>query len=489
MNLGTPRSPRNRARRHLVAAAVLMLAGCSSMAPPYEQPPLPVADRYPADVPLAEAGVAAAGLAWRDYFTDPHLQDLIERALAHNRVLRTYVLRADEARVTHGLRRAERFPTMTVGADGSRSRTPGDLSVTGQAVTAGQYQAGFSMSTWELDFWGRVRSLQDAALQEFLASDAARRAFAVSLVAQVADGYLSLRELDERVALARRTIASREESLRIFTRRFEVGAVTKLDLTQVQTLLAQAQALGAQLQQSRAEQAHALAVLVGDAVDLTRAQDRFDDAAVVGELRPGLPSALLTDRPDIAAAEHRLRAAHANIGAARAAFFPRVTLTGSFGTASAELDGLFDPGSRAWSFAPSLSLPIFDGGRNRANLDLAQVRRELAVADYEKTVQTAFREVADTLSARQWLAEQVHIQRAALAAQTERARLAKLRYDNGAATFLEVLDAQRDLLSAEQQLVQNRRALLSARVDLYAVLGGGTQALAPAAPISSLLAQ
>ncbi len=489
MNPYTACSPRTRTRRYLLAAAVLMLVGCASMAPPYEAPPLAVANRYPADAPAPDTGVVAASLGWREHFADPRLQRLIAQALENNRDLRTAALRVEEARARHAIQRAERLPAVAVSADGSRSRTPGDLSIGGLPMTAGQYQVGFAMNTWELDFWGRVRSLQHAALQDYLATDASRRALAISLVAQVADGYLSLRELDERVALARRSIASREESLRIFTRRFEVGATTRLDLTQVQTLLAQAQLLGAQLEQARASQAHALATLIGNPVDLTQAHDRFDDSAVMEELRAGLPSSLLTDRPDIVAAEHRLRAAHANIGAARAAFFPRVTLTGSFGTASAELDGLFEPGSRAWSFAPSLSLPIFDAGRNRANLDLAQVRRELAVADYEKTVQTAFREVADALSARQWLAEQVRIQGAALAAHAERARLAKLRYDNGAVTFLEVLDAQRDLLAAEQQLVQNRRALLSAHVDLYAALGGGAQSLVLAAPVSSPLAQ
>lgn len=470
-------SPHRIALGCALAAAALLLASCASMAPPYDAPALPVADRYPSDAPAAEVGVAAAGLGWREHFADPRLQRLIEQALDNNRDLRSAALRVQEARAAHGIQLAERFPTVGVAADGSRSRVPGDLNVSGRPVIASQYQIGFGTSAWELDLWGRVRSLQDAAAQNFLATDAVRRAVTIALVAQVADGYLSLRELDERVTLARRSIASREESLRIFTRRFEVGATSKLDLTQVQTLLAQAQSLGAQLEQARALQAHALTALIGSPVDLAPAQDRFDDATVVQELRAGLPSAMLTDRPDIVAAEHRLRAANANIGAARAAFFPRVTLTGSFGTASAEFDGLFEPGSRAWSFVPSLSLPIFDAGRNRASLDLSQVRRDLAVADYEKTVQTAFREVSDALSARQGLAEQVRIQRQALDAQTERARLAKLRYDNGAAAFLEVLDAQRDLLSAEQQLVQTRRALLSARVGLYAALGGGAQQL------------
>ncbi len=323
----------------------------------------------------------------------------------------------------------------------------------------------------------RMRSLEQSSLENFLATDAARRAAAISLVTQVAQGYLRLRELDERLVLARKTVASREESFRIFKRRFEVGSTSKLDLTQVETLLWQAQSLSAQLEQQRAAQAHALTLLVGTPVDWAPGQGGVDDQSVLSELRVGLPSDLLTSRPDIAAAEHQLKAALTNIGAARAAFFPRVTLTGAFGSASAELDGLFGAGSRSWTFLPSISLPIFDAGRNRANLDLANVRSDLAVASYEKSIQNAFRDVSDALSARRWLTEQVRIQQNTLAAQTERARLATLRYDNGAAAFLEVLDAQRDLLSVEQQLVQTRSALLSSRVSLYAALGGGTTEL------------
>jgi len=463
-------------------AAAALLAGCSSLAPSYEAPALPVANQYPADAPVSETGAHAASLGWREQFSDPRLQQLIAQALENNRDLRTAVLRVQEAKAAYNIQRAERLPVVAVSAQDTRAHVPADLNILGVPVTSSQYQVGVGLATWELDFWGRVRSLQDAALENYLATDEARRAVHLSLVAQVADGYLSLRELDERVALARLTIASREDSLRIFTRRFEVGSTSRLDLTQVQTLLAQARSLGAQLEQARAAQAHALTRLVGAPVDLSPAQSRLDDAAVVQELRAGLPSDLLADRPDIVAAEHALRAAHANIGAARAAFFPRITLTGSFGTASASLDGLFESGSRAWSYAPSISLPIFDGGLRRSNLDLTEVRRNLAVANYEKTVQSAFREVSDALAARQWLAEQVRIQQMALAAQSERARLAKLRYDNGASAFFEVLDAQRDLLTAEQQLVQTRRALLSARVALYAALGGGTQELA--APVA-----
>lgn len=447
------------------------------MAPPYAPPPLPVAAQYPEGDP---AGAQAVDIAWQSYFADARLQAMIAQALASNRDIRIAALRVEEARAAYGIQRAGQFPTVALGAEGSRTRVPGDLSLTGRPMTSAQYQVGLNVSAWELDFWGRVRSLKDSALQTLLASDEARRAVGVALVAQVANGYLGLRELDERVALARATVDSRAESLRIFTRRFEVGSISKLDLTQVETLLSQALSLSAQLEQARAVQAHALAQLVGGPVDLTADTRRFDDASVLQPLHAGLPSALLTQRPDLVAAEHQLRAAQANIGAARAAFFPTISLTAAYGTASAELSGLFDSGSGAWNFAPRLVLPIFDAGRIRANMDLAEVRRDVAVANYEKSVQGAFREVADALSNRRWLALQVDIGKTTLAAQSERARLAKLRYDNGAAPYLEVLDAQRDLLTVEQQLVQTRRALLSSQVSLYAALGGGAPATSTA---------
>ena len=459
--------------RMAALAATVLLAGCASLAPTYAPPPLPVAAQYPEN---DAAGAHAPDVAWQAYFADPRLQSLIAQALASNRDMRVAALRVEEARAAYGIQRAEQFPTVALGASGSRTRVPGDLSLTGRAMTSAQYQAGLNVSAWELDFWGRVRSLKDSALQTLLASDEARRAIGVALVAQVANGYLGLRELDERVELARATVDSRAESLRIFTRRFEVGSISKLDLTQVETLLSQALSLSAQLEQARAVQAHALAQLVGGPVDLTPDTRRFDDASVLQPLHAGLPSALLTQRPDLMAAEHQLRAAQANIGAARAAFFPTISLTAIYGTASAELSGLFDSGSGAWNFAPRLVLPIFDAGRIRANMDLAEVRRDVAVANYEKSVQGAFREVADALSNRRWLALQVDIGKTTLAAQSERARLAKLRYDNGAAPYLEVLDAQRDLLTVEQQLVQTRRALLSSQVSLYAALGGGAPA-------------
>jgi multidrug efflux system outer membrane protein len=354
---------------------------------------------------------------------------------------------------------------------------PGDLNVTGVPIVSGDYEARIAVSAWELDFWGRVRNLTTSALQEFLATDAARQAATLALISQVADSYLTLRELDERAALTQRTVASREESFRIFTRRFEVGSASRLELMQVETLLTQARSLGTQIDLARAQQAHALAQLVGVPSEIAPPSAALDAYPPFPELSAGLPSEVLLARPDIVAAERRLRAANADIGAARAAFFPRVTLTGALGSASAELDGLFESGSRAWSFVPALTLPLFDTGRRRAALDLATVRRDERVASYEQTVQNAFREVADALAARRLFSDQLQIQQIALNAQRERARLATLRYDSGAAPYLEVLDAQRDLLAAEQQLVQSRRALLSSHIALYLALGGGVSDL------------
>ena len=461
-----------------LAALTALTVGCS-LAPEYERPALPVANEYPADAPVP-AGARpdarpAPEIAWREYFAEPELQAMIAQALENNRDLRVAALRVLEARAAFQIRRADQFPTVNVNAGELRLGVPESLSPTGSANTVPIYAVGASVLGWELDFWGRVRNLKDSALEQFLATDSARRAVTVSLVAQVADGYLTLRELDERIRITRDTVRTREESLRIFRRRFQVGTATRLDVAQVETLLTQAQSLGAQLEQARAAQAHALTLLVGSQPARIADRESLNDAALVRDPPVGLPSDLLQQRPDIVAAERRLRAANANIGAARAAFFPTITLTGFAGTASLELSSLFSSGTGAWLFAPQLVMPIFDAGRRQANLDLAEVRRDAAVAEYERTVQAAFRDVADALSAQYWLSEQLTIQRRAVAEQTERARLATLRFDRGLASSLEVLDAQRDLLAAQQQLVQQRRTLLSSRVALYAALGGGSQ--------------
>lgn len=468
------------ARLALLGLLGALNTGCLSLAPDTETPPPPVPGAWSqADQAGNQAGERYQ--AWRAYFTDPALQRLIETALANNRDLRSAVLRVEEARAQFQIQRSDLFPEIGIDGQATRSRTPGDLNFTGRPQTTGNYNAQVGLSSWELDLWGRVRNLERSALESWLATDAARAAVRLSLIREVADDYLRLRETDERVANAQQTVKTREESYRIFRRRYEVGSINKLEVTQVRTLLTQAQFLLAQLQQTRDNQVHALQQLIGaDPRPLPQAAP-FDESTVLARLAPGLPSDLLTHRPDIIEAEHQLRAADANIGAARAAFFPRIALTGGWGTSSAQLDGLFDAGSRSWNFTPTLNLPIFDGGRRRANLQLSEVRSDLSVSNYEQTIQTAFREVADALSDHRWVARQLAVQRSAVAAQRERARLAKLRYDNGSAAYLDVLDAQRDLLDAEQQLVQSRRALLSTQVALYAALGGDTVVTGPLA--------
>lgn len=462
-------------RNILVGIIIAVSAGCS-LAPAYLRPAMPTAVIYPGVESVTTATNAGAEqVGWREFFTDARLKELIAQTLQNNRDLRIAVQRVEEARALYGIQRADLLPSISASAVGTRSRVPSDLSLTGSAVITDQYQAALTLSVWELDLWGRVRSLTEAALQSYLSTEEAQRAVLIGLVAQVANFYLIERELDELVDIAEHTIAIREESYRIARRRYEVGYSSKLDAVQAETLLSQARVDLAGLRRRRDLNHNALTLLVGVPVidpevqPLSRIEGGF-----VRDISVGLPSDLLINRPDILAAEHRLKAANANIGAARAAFFPSIVLTGDLGTASSELSGLFGTGSKAWSFTPSVTLPIFEGGRNIANLDLAQARRNEAVADYERTVQAAFREVADALAERRWLAEQVADQQATLVAQTERTRLAALRYQNGAAPYLEVLDAERDRFVAEQVLVQARRALLSSSVNLYAALGGGT---------------
>jgi len=460
----------------LIIPVTLTLAGCVSMAPEDERSALPVPATYP-ELVATQDGVAVDELDWQAFFTDPVLSRLIETALQNNRDLRTAALKVDEARAAFRIQHSDRFPALNIGSQAARSQISADQSPFGQPMVGSEYRAEVGLTTWEIDLWGRVRNLERAALENWLATEAARQAVHTALIAEVANGYLGLRELEERVEIARQSVATRQASAHIFERRYAVGATARLDVTQVQTLLTQAQSLLAQLEQQRATQLHALQVLVGADPGVLPQKEPFDETTVLAPLDAGLPSELLIRRPDIIAAEHQLRAANANIGAARAAFFPRIALTGSLGTVSAELAGLFESGSKAWTFIPTLSLPIFDGGRRRANLELSEVRRDLAVAAYEKTIQNAFREVADALAGYHWLREQLEAQLAGRDAQTERAHLAQRRYDQGSAAYLEVLDAQRDLLEVQQRVVQTRRALLSSQIALYRALGGGIDAL------------
>ncbi|MBR7960033.1 efflux transporter outer membrane subunit [Burkholderia vietnamiensis] len=461
-----------RSRLVALAASACLLSGCLSFAPSDDRPAAPIPAAFP-DPAARAAPVSNAPPAWQDYFVDVRLRALIDQALANNRDLQAAVARVEQARAVYGIRAADQWPTIGAGAAYARFRTPGGFLTPAPAI--GQlYEIQLAETQWEIDLWGRVRNMKEAARQRFLASDAARQAVALSVITGVANAYLSLCEIDERIALTQATIDTRRESLRIFRLRHAAGAISRLDLTQSEILLQQAESLGTQLQQARASAADALALLVGATPDLADTPLALDDGAVLPALAPGLPASLLFRRPDVIAAEHELQATRANIGAARAAFFPRIALTSAIGSGSSALHDLLSSGAGVWSVIPNLTLPLVDGGRNRSNLALARAQRDEALANYEKTAQRAFRDVSDALAARYWLADQVAIERATLASQAERARLAQLRYDNGATRFLEVLDAQRDLMNAQQQWVMTRRALLSSRVALYDALGGGT---------------
>lgn len=467
-------------RMMALGGLVLTISGCSSLVQVpdkaiVDQPSVSLSDDW--NTVGDTTGLNAADLSWQSYFPDPQLQKLIESALQNNLDLHLAALRVAEARAAYGIQRADRLPTVAVGGQAARSRVPGDLNITGRPVTGNQFDAYVGMSSWEIDLWGRVASLEEAALQSYFSSEAAERAMRLALISEVATAYIGLQILDARIDIAKQTVATREESLRIFKRRTDVGSSSRLELTQVETLLTQAKLLSAQLEQSRASQAHYLDLLVGIPItaDLQPTRQLLENG--FPPLAAGIPSQSLTARPDIIAAEHSLRAAEANIDAARAAFFPRITLTGRLGLASSTLEDLVDPDTNnAWSFAPAISVPIFDGGRLRNNMDLSEVRGNAAVANYERTVQLAFREVADALSAQRWLKEQQTIMTEALVIQEERSRLAQLRYDNGATTYLQILDADRDLLNTQQQIIQVHGALMASQVSLYAALGGGSNA-------------
>ena len=462
---------RNVPARGIIPAMVLTLGlgGCS-LAPKYVQPALPVPSEYPDTVP---SRTSIAALGWEDFFRDPELRRLIAIALEENRDVRIAAARVDEARGAWRIQGAALYPQLDGGASWQRGRSLVNLpTAPATLVDARQITAQLSAG-WEIDFWGRLRNLRDAARWQYLATEEGRRGVATQLITQVANGYLLEREYEEREALARSTIRTRAESLRILRRRYEVGAGSKLDMAQAQAALGQAQAALEALQRERAVNRNALMLLLGRPVDIGGGVVRLADVAAQVEPPAGLPSDLLVNRPDIIAAEHQLRAANANIGAARAAFFPNIRLTGGGGLASESLDNLFSDPVTVWSFAPAISLPIFNAGRLRANLDVARARQVQSVAEYERTIQLAFRDVSDALVQRRLFAQQAETTRQVIEALSERSRLAQLRFDNGRSTYLEVLDAQRDLFETEQLVVQLRRAEITAAVSLYSALGGG----------------
>jgi multidrug efflux system outer membrane protein len=463
----------------IVLAAVL--SGCSMM-PDYKRPAAPVPAAWPEN---AKAGGTrqVANTDWQGYFPDPRLQALINAALENNRDLRIATARIAEARAQYGIQRADRWPNLNLTAGRNASLTPAGISAS-TAMHTQRYDVGVSLLSFELDFWGRVASLNEAAKASYLSTEAAQRAFRLSLIADVANAYLSVLELRERAQLAAETVKTRAATRELTSRRREVGVSSDLDFTLAEGAYQAALAERANLERQQAAAENLLDLLLGQAVagmkDLPPGRS-LSEQGIAPDLIAELPADVLLQRPDVLAAEQKLIAANANIGAARAAFFPRITLTGSIGTASRTLAGLFNAGSDAWSFQPLLSLPLFDAGRNSGNVDLAEARKVIAVAEYEKTIQQAFREVADLLNAREKLTEQLAAQDANAQAQNQRLRLVEARDKAGVANNLEVLDAQRESFAAQQGALQVRRTLLSASAQLYKALAGQTSQSAQAA--------
>ncbi|HYQ39915.1 MAG TPA: AdeC/AdeK/OprM family multidrug efflux complex outer membrane factor [Pseudomonas sp.] len=459
----------------LTLSIALALGGCS-LIPDYHRPAAPVADAWPQGAAYTAADTSAAPLPeWRSFFRDPALQRVIQVALDNNRDLRVAALNVQAFQAQYRIQRAELFPQVGANASGTRQRLPGDLSRTGKAEVNGEYGATLGVSAWELDLFGRLRSLRDAALEQYFATEQAQRSVQVALVASVANAWLTRQADAELLALSQDTLKTYEQSYALTQRSHEVGVATALELQQSRTAVEGARARVAQYTRLLAQDQNALQLLLGSAApgDLPAAQSL--DQALLAELPVGLPSTLLQRRPDILQAEHALKAANANIGAARAAFFPSISLTASAGTTSSQLSGLFDAGSGTWLFQPKINLPIFTAGRLKASLDYAKVQKEIQVAQYEKAIQTAFREVADGLAARGTYREQLQAQGELVKASAEYYRLADSRYRSGVDSHLTLLDAQRQLYSARQQLIGDRLAQLGSEINLFKALGGGVQ--------------
>ena len=451
----------------LAAGLMLALAACS-MQPVYERPAAPVAGEFPTGPAYKDSpagGSPAVDIGWRDFLADPRLQRLVEIALKNNRDLRVAMLNVAQVQAQYRIQRAALLPQVDGFADASRTRNKG--------VTSNDYSVGVA-AAWEIDFFGRLRSLNDAAFEQYFATAYARQAAEILLVSQVADQYLAMLALNEQLAVTRRTLETAQASYKIVKLQFDTGTAAELTLRQSETVVEQANANDAALVRARAQAENGLVLLIGQPLpaDLPPPLPMGEEK-ILADIPAGLPSDLLARRPDILQAEALLRSENANIGAARAAFFPRVSLTGSVGTASATLGGLFGAGSRAWSFLPSITVPIFSGGALQASLDVAKIQKDIGIAQYEKAIQTAFREVADGLAARGTYDEQLSSLERYTAAQRRRLELADFRYRNGADTYLNVLTAQTDFYNAQLALVSTRLQRLTSLVDLYRSLGGG----------------
>ena len=460
-------------KRRLSLALLALMSGCT-LAPAYQRPAPPIPASFPQGGPYqaARAAPPAAPADWKATFTDPRLQRLVETALSDNRSLRETVANVRAAHAQFEVQRSQLFPTL----DGTASATQEHLpaAVGGAYVPSRMYQAGLGVSGYEVDLFGRLRSLSDAAFQQYLASDEGRRAAQISLVAETVTAYLTLAADRQLADVSTQTETSARQTLSLTQSRFDAGIASQLDVSQAQTVVQQARAASAAYVVDAAQAKDALDLLVGQTVadaDLPASLDQI--APNIAPVPAGLSSQVLLSRPDVLQAEHLLRSANAEIGAARAAFFPQISLTGQDGFESTSLSSLFKGANNSWSFAPSVTVPLFAGGRNLGNLHSSQAQRDAAVAAYENAVQSAFRDVADALASAGGTVEQLSAQEALVAAASQALTLATARYERGADTYLNMLDAQRILFAAQEGLVSIKLANVSSRVTLYRALGGG----------------
>jgi len=463
----------------LLAAGCTLLSGCS-LAPKYQRPAAPVAATYSLDA--STASTPAADLAWQQFFGDARLRGIIQLALENNRDLRVAALNVERVRAIYGIQRSVLIPSLDATGDAVRQRTPTTLSPTGQPVTGSVYEVGLQIPSYEIDFFGRVMSLRNQVLHQYLATEEARRSAQIALISAVARQYLAALAADEQLAVARQTLRAAEQSYDLNRQSFEGGVTSELDLRTAEGQREAVRASVAALEQRAAQLANGLVLLVGSPLptDLPPVGS-LATQALVEDLPPGLPADLLARRPDVRAAEEVLRAANANIGVARAAFFPSIKLTAFGGSASTELSGLLESGSGRWSFAPSITLPIFAGGRNKAQLDVAWIEQRIEIAQYEQAIQNAFREVADALAVRSIIGRTIAAQQARVNAARRRYELTQQRFDAGVDPYLTVLLAQQEQFAAEQSLIDARLARLANLTALYSALGGGWQNDTPTA--------
>ena len=458
----------------ITVLAVALLSGCS-MAPKYERPDASISStfaEYKGDQEQT-TNISASEISWKEFFKDPYLKNLIQIALEHNADFQVSGLTVERMRALYRIQRAEYLPSVNANGAGTRQRTPWDLNTSGQSITSNSYQVGLGVSSYELDFFGRITSLKNETLEQYLASEEALKSAQITLISTLANQYLAYLSLKEQYDLAAKTYDSAEQSYQLSLQTYSAGTTSELDLRTAQSQREAYRANLASVEENLHQAKNALVFILGTNLPEEPLNQSLKTQELLKSIPEGLPSELLNRRPDILAAEHTLKAANANIGAARAAFFPSVRLTATGGTASADLDGLFKTDSGAWSFAPQISIPIFQGGRNKANLDAAKVAKRIEIVNYRKAIQNAFREVSDALAVKASIDTRIDAQRARTQAAQRRYDLSKQRYDAGVDSFVNLLLAQQELFAAEQSLVSAKQEKLSNLVNLYTALGGG----------------